>query len=991
MLLQTAQWLRSSGRDAAKPRQDNHPTDLTEPDASLAASGPVTIAAGSTMGAPIWEREGTLGSIERLLDGARSGHGGSLFIIGEAGLGKTTMVERARELAGAGFRIGVGRGDAAESTLPFGILDQALRSLGLRDELEGGGGTAKRGLDARATRFYAVLRFLESLADNPTLLILDDLHWADEDSLALLSFLCRRTGGLPLVMLATVRPWPKAALETATRLAQGGDAILERLQPLSEEAAALLLGDRTGRAVSPSSVRRAGRLTGGNPLLLEQVAIEIRQGKSLPDVEQVATGHFEKQLLLSRFAGVSGNERQYAQAASVLGSRFRPAVVCEIAGLSSADGDKALEALCQSGLFRAATGSSAEFAHPLLAQVLYDDVAAPVRARRHATAFRVLVSRGADPAEAAEHAMRGDLAGDPEAVAVLEQAGQAAMAAGAISTARQRFSAAVDLAGARASAGLLMDLGEALLDSGDSDAAVTTYRRVLGMTDLTGSRRLQAQRMLGRALFTSGDVPAARAQFAAVIEPAAGSDVSQAVEALLDQAFVSWPTGGPALAMPLVVKARALAGQTTPGLQKRAETAWAFTAFVSGDPAGIPVVDAAVQMAYANPLADTGDFAWSWGTLGTYGNIAKWTERWDDATRAYQVGMTTAERLGLPIAIAAMAVMHADTCVRTGRLHEAIELVDRATSLADLAPERAFWAAIAHAYILADMGRMEECAAWWRNAESLATDAEDWAGKIWLWHIEAVLEMHARQTAAACALFERIEALAQRLQVVEPCVVPWAGDAITSYLYALRMDDALRIIASLEQASQALPCRYPRIVVAGSRAAIAQLQGDRDASARFLEETVELATGSGMPVLLARVLIRYGGFLRRGGEAKRAQPLLIQAVELAEAAGAESVAAKAAEEFAAAEGRRRRRHVSPDELTPQERRVKALAGEGLSNQQIARRLFVSVDTVETHLQHIYGKLNVTRKDLIREHARALSTPVAVAPAAIAGPPGTRGA
>ncbi len=943
------------------------------------------------MGAPIWEREGPLSAIGRLLDGARSGHGGSLFIIGEAGLGKTTLVDQARALAGSAFRVGVGRGDAAESTLPFGILDQALGPLGLRDALEGTEGTAKRGLDARATRFYAVLRFLEGLAENPTLLILDDLHWADEDSLALLSFLCRRTGGLPLVMLATVRPWPKAAMETATRLAQGGDATLERLQPLSEEAAALLLGDRIGRAVSPSSVRRAGRLTGGNPLLLEQVAIEIRQGKTLPDVEQAVTGQFESHLLLSRFAGVSGRERQYAQAASVLGSRFRPAVAGEIAGLSSADGDSALEALCLSGLFRAGTGSSAEFAHPLLAQVLYDDVAPPLRARRHATAFRVLVRRGADPAEAAEHAMRGDLAGDPDAVAVLEQAGRAAMIAGAISTARQRLSGAVDLAGARASAGLLMDLGEVLIDSGDSDAAVATYRRVLEMPGLAESTRLKAQRMLGRSLFTSGEVAAARDQFAAVIDPAVRLDASQAVEALLDQAFVSWPTGGPALAMPLVEKARSLAGQTTPALQKRTETAWAFTAFVSGDPAGIPAVDAAVQLAYANPLVDTGDFAWSWGTLGTYGNIAKWTERWNDAARAYQVGMTTAERLGLPIAIAAMAVMHADTCVRTGRLQEGLELVDRATSLADLAPERAFWAAIAHAYILADMGRMEECAAWWRIAESLGSDAEDWAGKLWLWHVEAVLEMHARQTAAACALFERIEALARRLQVVEPCVVPWAGDAVTAYLYGGRFEDALRVINSLEQASKTLPCRYPRIVVAGSRAAIAQLQGDRDSSARFLEQTVELASGSGMPVLLARVLIRYGGFLRRSGESKKAQPLLMQAIELAEAAGAESVALKATEEFALAEGRRRRRHVNPDELTPQERRVKALAGEGLSNQQIARRLFVTVDTVETHLQHIYGKLNVTRKDLIREQARSLSTPVAAAPAAAAGPRGRRGA
>src|SRR2546430_16428422 len=82
--------------------------------------------------APIWERDGTLGAIERLLSGAREGRGRSLFIVAEAGLGKTTMVERAQQSAAGDFRISIGRGDAAESNLPFGIIEQALRGLGFR-------------------------------------------------------------------------------------------------------------------------------------------------------------------------------------------------------------------------------------------------------------------------------------------------------------------------------------------------------------------------------------------------------------------------------------------------------------------------------------------------------------------------------------------------------------------------------------------------------------------------------------------------------------------------------------------------------------------------------------------------------------------------------------------------------------------------------------------------------------------------------------------
>ena len=180
--------------------------------------------------------------------------------------------------------------------------------------------------------------------------------------------------------------------------------------------------------------------------------------------------------------------------------------------------------------------------------------------------------------------------------------------------------------------------------------------------------------------------------------------------------------------------------------------------------------------------------------------------------------MQAAERMRLPVAIAAVAVMHGDTCLRTGKLREALELADRASLLADLAPERAFWAAITHAYALNEIGQMEECAEWFRRARALADPDENWAGRVWLLHIEAVLAMHDRRTADACAIFDRLRVLATQLQILEPCIVPWAGDAITAYLHGLRMDDARAVLASLESMAERLPCRFPRIVVAGSEA-----------------------------------------------------------------------------------------------------------------------------------------------------------------------------
>jgi DNA-binding CsgD family transcriptional regulator len=904
--------------------------------------------------AQIWERDGTLGAIEHLLSEAREGRGRSLFIVGEAGLGKTTMVERASAAARDEFRITIGRGDAAESSLPFGLIDQALRGLGFRSPTDAK--TARQSPpQARSARLYAALQFLDGLP-SPALLLLDDLHWADDDSLALLSFLCRRIGSLPIAVIGTLRPWPDDAIETVGPLTHDGDASMERLQPLSEASAAEMLNDRTG-GISRASARRAARLVAGNPLLLELEATSLRRGRAIPESDgDVAST--KARLLRDRFIGVSAEDMRYAQAASVLGNRFRPLIAASMANLSPAQGDRALEALSRGGVFSSDAPGWAQFVHALLRQMVYEEIPAPMRARWHARAFRLLVAAGAEPAEAAEHAARAGLIGDADAVAVLEQAGRSAMREGAIARAKQRLSAAVEVAGTRANAGLLMDLGEVQLDSGDGRGAIVTFRRVLAIPDLTDQLRSAAQRMLGRALFIRGAVQEAGEAFRTAVAGALPSDKSEAVRALLDEAFISWPSGGPAMATPLLEQARDLAVASSPRLRVRTNTAWAFSTIVGGDPTGIAVIDGAVAEALANPEADTTDFAWSWGTLGTYGNMAKWTERFAEATRAYEIGMQAAERIGLPVAIATVAVMHGDTCLRMGKLQEALLLADRATLLSDLAPERAFWAAIIHAYTLNEMGQMEECAEWCRRAASLADPNEYSAGRVWLLHMEAVLAMHARRTADACALFDRLRALATQLQILEPCVVPWSGDAINAYLRGGRIEDAKAVLGSLDSMAERLPCRFPRIVALGARAALTQIDGDLDTTKRLLDEAIALATDSGMRVLEARLRHRLGALLRGSGQARAARPLLRRAIELAEGCGADSVAKKAREELKLAHGRARHRVVDPDALTPAELRVCNLAEQGVSQQRIAKQLIRTLDTIETHLQHIYRKLGI---------------------------------
>src|SRR5690242_17775384 len=105
-----------------------------------------------------WERETVAAAVDRLLVRTRSGRGGALFVLGSAGLGKTTCLRRAGAAAAPDHEMGEARGDEMESGLPFGLVSQALDALGCPDVIEGGFDVPlEEGGAARAARFYRVL------------------------------------------------------------------------------------------------------------------------------------------------------------------------------------------------------------------------------------------------------------------------------------------------------------------------------------------------------------------------------------------------------------------------------------------------------------------------------------------------------------------------------------------------------------------------------------------------------------------------------------------------------------------------------------------------------------------------------------------------------------------------------------------------------------------------------------------------------------------
>jgi DNA-binding CsgD family transcriptional regulator/tetratricopeptide (TPR) repeat protein len=911
----------------------------------------------------MWEREAVLDATRHLLDSAREGHGGTLLVVGEAGLGKTSVLEHGRQLAGPEVRIGAGRGDPMESALPFGLFSQALGGVG-GPHLLGGGETPPA---SPGSTFYQVLRWIEEQAPAPLLLALDDLHWADDDSLALLSFLCRRIGDRGVAVIGTLRPWPPRAREVSAALVGGGYAEMQRLRPLSEVAARELLAAQGGGGQQESVLAQALTLCNGNCLLLEQVARSLRRGEELPEPTDTSRPWISDELLLARFAALPEPALSFARAASAFGVHFRTRLVAEVARIDEAGLDAALEALSRSGLMRGSGGSALEFVHPLFCQALYEDMAEPVRARLHARAVSVLAARGMD-AEAAQHAIRADLVGDPGAIAVLESAGRAALRGGALQTAVHPLRTALDFSGERPSPALLGVLAEALLAGGRPAEAIDVQQRLLACGGLSPADRVAALRLLGHAHWATGttDRAALRLDEAAELAEQAGL-LAAAVEVLLDQAQTSWLTTGPGASLRAVTRARELSRRVDEPLRTRVASAWGFISFLCGDPAGLEATAAAAADVERDLGGHLCELTSSWGALMTHGHVGKYAERLDEARRVLEVALGAAERLGAVEAIAAVALSLGDTLIRAGRLDEALALAERGTAIGELVPFMAPFGAAGSAILAQLMGRLEESDRWCSLVEAVPDPPA--IALLWVHHVRGRRRLAEGRAEEASDWFVRAEELTHRAGIGEPCVVPWARHAVAAHVAAGRIEDARRVMGWLEGCAARLPCRWPRIALACGGAHLAEAAGDTATAERHLEAAVALHEEVDLPLERVQTLIEQGSLLRRNGRPAAARVPLASALHLAEVAGAAWLAEQAHAELGVAGGRRHRSLAEPERLTAQERRVAGLVATGRSNQQIAHSLSVSVNTVETHLKHVFAKLGVhSRLELVGRRA-----------------------
>jgi predicted ATPase len=295
------------------------------------------------------EREEALSALSRVAESAQAGRGHVLFVAGEAGLGKTEVLRRAR-VAGPWALVGESADSPRETGLAFSYLGQALEELGfagLISEAPGGSGT-----DLRVRLFLAVRDWLvEQAARGPVLLALDDLHWADEDSLGLLSFLSRRLAKVAVVIVATLRPWPDGAATLAGDLVGAGLAELQSLTPLSDDAARSLYLAAAPQGRDTAQADTVVRLASGHPLLVGEAARAAGPVTQLgAQASPQVIGAMRQALLLSSFGTLTEDARSCAQAGAVLGSPFRLSLVAEVSGLGHDAADAGVSTLFAAGL-----------------------------------------------------------------------------------------------------------------------------------------------------------------------------------------------------------------------------------------------------------------------------------------------------------------------------------------------------------------------------------------------------------------------------------------------------------------------------------------------------------------------------------------------------------------------------------------------------------------------------------------------------------------
>lgn len=901
-----------------------------------------------------------MGRIDALLDAAAARRSGALLLVGEPGVGKTSLLEVARERAGS-FTCLETRGIEAESHLAyaglFGLLnpirdrvadiaEHQATAIGSALAWSSGAATADSFLLGAAT-----LSLLAAAAEHgPVLVIVDDLQWLDPESATAIIFAARRLGPDSVAFLLAAREGADSA-----ELTQGLPVL--PVTGLSASAAATLLPTRA----TPAVVADLVAATQGNPLALVELKARLDDAQwlgaaELPD--PLPSGDRLREHFGRTVAELSPAAREVVLHLALVGEAVSDTQGVVVAlGLAGIRVDAALQEACLHGVL-VEERAGFRFRHPLLRSTVHELATPGERRRAHAAlAAAQPLSDRTRVWHLAESAAAKD-SGLADQLVVLAASDRGRLGFAAASTALERASELTpdpDLARQR-----LASAAQDAFQAGDVARVRGLVRRVLadGVQD----------RSRGDALFTLG-----------MLEQYAGS-VPQSVE-YFDEA--SYLLDGRALVRDLTELA--LARFRLNNMSGMADCADRIDAVADPDDAEQQLM-AAFCRGSASVMA--GDFESGMARLDEVRRLADLPELRHDGRALLLMALAAAFSGQVGHAVAAGAS-------RVGELRRRGAIGILVPCLAMLSSGRAWLGD--HTGAFADAGEAADLAEHLGYAAdaSVAVEMLAWQSAARGLHDDAARSMvrarrltdragttahaaHQAITAAFCALcrgdLSEVVALLEARMAAdggvgasgEPLGV--APLLVEAYLGLGRTDDARALAALLADAT---PPGSPAVLLALARRCEALTVVD-EAVASVAMAAAMTAHADGLePFEAARTRLLYGGRLRRSGQRVAAREHLAAAHRAFVEMDLSHWVAVAAQELAATGATARRQPATESEpLTSQETRVAIHASQGMSNKEIGAALFISPRTVERHLGNVFRKRGVrSRTELAAAYAR----------------------
>lgn len=877
-------------------------------------------------------RDAEVSRVGELAAAARAGRGGALVLIGEAGIGKTTLLEHLPASA-PGFRVMRSSGAEFEQELPYAALHQlclpVLRHLNdLPDRHRDALGVAFGITAGNPDPFRIGLATLELISaaarERPLLCLIDDAQWLDAASSKAMAFLARRVGADPVAILFALRsPAPATELDGLPRLLVPG---------LGDELAKELLA---ARSPSPLDERVRDRLIAeahGNPLALLQLpragGFELPGTSSVPNRIELA--------FQGRLAGLSRPARLLLTIASSEPTGD-PGLLWPAAEALGIDVGRACAEAAAVELAEFST--RIRFCHPLARSAVYR-AAAPDERRAAHSALATVTDPVVAPDRRAWHRAQSTVGPDDDIATDLEECASRAQARGGVAAAAaflERSAALTPAAEARIRRTL--DAAQAHLDAGAHETAASLLSTIETVT-LDDLQRSRVELLQGSIAFTRPGDGTGPALMARAAHRLAGLDPRRSRECYLDAIEMTLLVGrGGGFIDEIMTAAREAPDVGTPDVLDAL-----VTLSSDGPGAAIPALRKALHGEH-DPLwvrwpgLATMIAAELWD-LETFSAIADWLVK-----VGRQSGSPVVLRLGL-----------------AQKSSEAVLFGDVGQALAATAEEGAIADASGDAPLI--YPRLELAALRGRRRE--AQDLLELAGR------RTTAEGHGQTTNLDWTmamlnngLGDFPAALAAARRAVGPGRLFLTGAALPELIEAAARchepDLAARALADFTERTHAGGTVAGRGVAAYTRGLVTGVEE------HYVEAVEFLAEGPLIPYR-GRAHLLYGEWLRRKGRRKDSVAHLRTAHEMLTKAGADAFARRAADELRAV-GERVDQQAEPtyETLTLQEVAVARLVASGATSNEVAVQLFISKRTVDAHLRNIFRKLGVSSRRQLKDH------------------------